>query len=92
MTDYHPVTKEELEQLMSWSTHKSPDVCLYERRMEILRKVATRPDPLEVLEKWRATQINSYEGLWKMETSFITELRTNPDAVIARGKSEGWIE
>jgi hypothetical protein len=28
---------------MSWSTHKSPGVCQYERRLEILRKVETRP-------------------------------------------------
>ena len=37
------ITADELQKLMSWSTHKSPGVCQYERRLEILRKVETRP-------------------------------------------------
>ncbi len=36
------ITADELQKLMSWSTHKSPGVCQYERRLEILRKVETR--------------------------------------------------
>ena len=108
MTDYHPVTKEELEQIRADCFHPefkhineyTCDKCKYEsirgvrcsaKITELKDEVLTRPDPLEVLEKWRATQINSYEGLWKMETSFIKELRDNPDAVIARGKKEGWL-
>jgi len=37
------VTLDELQKLMSWSTHKSPAVCQYERRLEILKRVQSRP-------------------------------------------------
>jgi hypothetical protein len=58
------------------------------------------PDPLEVLEKWRDhTKYNvdphdksDWCELWFEESSIIKELRTNPDAVIARGKEEGWLK
>jgi hypothetical protein len=37
------ITEGELKKLMSWSTHKSPGVCQYERRLEILKVVEARP-------------------------------------------------
>jgi hypothetical protein len=39
------VSKDELRKLMLWSTHKSPGVCPYERRLEILKQVKNRPAP-----------------------------------------------
>ena len=37
------ITADELTKLKSWSTHKSPAVCQYERRLEILKQVEARP-------------------------------------------------
>lgn len=91
MTDYHPVTREELEKLMSWSTNKSPQVCQYERRLEILKRIEARPDPLELLEKWLRVQ---YELSGEIDISkvrvFVKRLRTNPEAVREQGIQEGW--
>jgi hypothetical protein len=61
-----------------------------------LEEVLARPDPLEVLEKWMNckdaifTEDGTTMKVWQI-IDLVKELRTNPDAVIARGKEEGWL-
>ena len=60
----------------------------------LLDEVLARPDPLEVLEKWThnaAPLLDGWEEQWNEYKSILEDIRTNPDAVIKRGKSEGWL-
>ena len=83
----HPVTREELERLVKGD---------FIDRAGIKNKILARPDPLEVLEaytyhRYIKNQIceKGLDEYWEIRT-IITELHENPDAVIARGKKEGW--
>jgi hypothetical protein len=86
MTDYHPVTKEELEQIRSG--------CDATKMMD---EVISRPDPLALLEAWITNGNDIKEGVY-LEISgdgglldFIKLLRTNPSAVREQGIKEGWL-
>lgn len=58
------ITADELQKLMSWSTHKSPGVCQYERRLEILRKVITDRDPTpNPCEENRCTDVENCDEI-----------------------------
>jgi hypothetical protein len=94
MTDkYHPVTKEELEQI-----HRLSGCYDYDEMVtgihEILKEVSTRPDPLALLEAWRKHErsVNDrrYYEAWILEYEFIKQLRTNPEAVREQGIEDGW--
>jgi hypothetical protein len=76
----HPVTKEELEQIREFAYN---DNCITISRM--VDTVLARPDPLEVLRSW--LRVHPEQGI----TTLIRQLQDNPDAVIAKGKAEGWL-
>ena len=87
---YHPVTREELDMIQNQNHYW---------KQRTIDTVLARPDPLEVLEKWAwFTKDNLDYGYYEDTVyisemqKFIQEYRTNPDAVIARGKEEGWLE
>jgi hypothetical protein len=96
MTDYHPVTKEELD-LMCQRRGMQYLSCQGKFRDDLVQIILTRPDPLALLEAWREYRsINRtcYETkdypLWGEETKIIKQLRTNPEAVRQQGIDEGW--
>lgn len=73
MTDYHPVTKEELEQIRSGLN-----------ATKMMNEVLSRPDPLALLIAWRLFQLYKYQNkwdTWDKENSIIKQLRENPEAV-----------
>jgi hypothetical protein len=116
MTDYHPVTKEELAIIKNDCAYpkkpycegcvyynKDKDItrdsgfgCQFKGTNALMNKVIARPDPLEVLIKWREHSVGDTRHLSlyeiEKEDEIIKALRTNPGAVINRGKEEGWLE
>jgi hypothetical protein len=67
-------------------THASGLGCNFKGANALMDEVLSRPDPLEVLEKWRAKQNpifnQDFVDLWYIhELRFIKELRTNPDEI-----------
>jgi inactivated superfamily I helicase len=107
MTDYHPVTKEELLQLRTkrkanplGEGHGSQWLPMAWYELDsVMQEVLSRPDPLEILDKW--VEINNHiytdsdgDPLPAIVTgrimNIIKQLRENPDGVRERGIKEGW--
>jgi hypothetical protein len=103
---YHPVTREELEQIRNdciqvsgfsceECKHVGTDTRLFTCIDDLWDEVLARPDPLEVLEKWREYRFGlvpfDSPDMLISESEIISDLKTNPDAVIAKGKVEGWL-
>lgn len=82
---YHPVTREELEQIRSG--------CDATKMMD---DVLSRPDPLALLKKWREwVYFNrayppTAEHIWRLETGLIYMVYTDPYAVRQQGIANGW--
>ena len=101
-TGYHPVTKEELEQIIDltermdntpgWVAEVQP---LANKRMEIITTILTRPDRLALMEKWieyrtsNSRYIRSHISKAAI-VNLIEQLRNSPSSVIEKGISEGW--
>ena len=105
MTEYHPITEEELEWICN--DHCNSDCkncefvdgifCQCEGVDELNKRILTRPDPLALLEAWREHEKNrtctnalDFCDLYFDESQFIASLRTNPEAVRQQGIKEGW--
>lgn len=91
MTDYHLVTKEEIGEILE-NAYDLPIM------HDLMEKILTRPDPLEVLEKWAIATHDNLDYAYYDDTVYVSDLQkiikqlsTNPGAVIKRGKDEGWL-
>lgn len=100
MTDYHPVTREELMQIRTWRKanplgegHGSQWLSMpYHEVDAVMEDVLARPDPLALLDKWRDTisfDQWSCGKVWEMERELIKQLRENPEAVRKQGLKKG---
>ena len=100
MTKYYPVTELELYQIKNDCEYPNTNSCdgcehvdeelgcSFKGANVLIDEVMERMEPVEVLEKWiQHRSRNAYE----LE-NMLHALRTTPDAVIARGKEEGWLK
>jgi hypothetical protein len=103
MTDNHPVTKEELEQIENGCANPAADSCEEYKFIKSdgacgfhkhVIEIASRPDPLALLEawfKWYCTTHDTCIGLKDATHYMIIQSRTNPEAVRQQGVKEGWL-
>ena len=115
MTDYHPVTKEELGQIRydCDDVDRHCEDCRFETSEEhlcnfdtvgLIDEILSRPDPLELLQKWTQYEFQKIVGCEGYEEvidflknlvydqqEIINQLRTNPSAVREQGIREGWL-
>lgn len=94
MTDYHPVTKEELNCKDCINT-----ICSMHGRNASLqtfcsdRMIQQNPDPLALLEAWRKWAVSNVKlsEMWVEETLIINEIHNRPEAVRQQGIKDGWL-
>lgn len=100
MTDYHPVTREELDMIKNdcFQPDKECEGCEYDGEVDctfnaktLIVEILERPDRLALLEEWRKYMPDKIHGnVWDEEYKIIKQLRTNPEAMREQGLREGW--